>query len=169
MKDNDDENVEQTPPWYKRKTGFIALSLLAILVIVSILVGVSLYHQKPPTDGATNLVSFTCCLTSSNKTFTVAAEVNLTDGMDQDEAIKVATKVFEKEAHSISEAPISFSQTASVSENGVWMISLYRVYTSTGYFEPGHSGLNTRIVRERFEATINPFDCTVVYRLFVLT
>jgi len=163
-------NIRQALARYRSKTGFIAFALLTTLLTVSVLVGVSLYSQKPPTNNLANPVSFTCYPSSSNQTFTIEIEANLTDGMDQDEALRVATRVFERNIHSHQRSPTSCSSTAFVRTDGIWIVEFDTVYTSTSYCTSYRDAyycacrhLGTRFIHEYFEVIINPFVQTVVY------
>jgi len=161
LKGNDAEKDGHARAWYRRKIGFIVFALLITLLLGSVFVGISLYHQNLPPN---NLASFTCRLSSSNQTFTIDVEVDLIDGMDKDEAIKTATKVFDKISQiSTQSSPTTFSSTAYVHEDGSWTVEFDVVYMDTSNFIPGHSGLNTRVSHVKLEMVINPFDQTVVY------
>lgn len=147
MKSHSEKGGRVQQAWYRGKIGFsLAVSLITV-IFLSIIVGVSSPRQKTLTEGTTNnslrTVNFTCSCYFLNNTFTVAVEVNLTDGMNQDEAIKVANKVFEVTIGQAGQ-PHQF-RSASVDEDGIWTIEL------TWNF--GHW----------FEAVINPFNKTVVY------
>jgi len=157
-------NVGQAQARYRGKTGFVAFALLITLLIVSVLVGISLHRQEPPTDNLANLVSFTCRPSLGNQTFTVDVAVNLTDNMDQDEAIRVAIKVYEGYTGSNARLPASYSWAVYMSEDGTWIVEFDNTYTITkSYCAP--RGPRTRLLHVIFEVTINPFARTVVYRL----
>jgi len=163
VKGSNTSNLEQAQAWYRGKTGFIVFALLALL-IVSVLVDISLYQQKPPTDNLANRVSFTCRPSLGNQTFTVDVEVNLTDNMDQDEAIRVAIKVYERYTGSNARLPASYSWAVYMREDGTWTVEFDTTYTITkSYCAP--RGPRTRLLHVIFEVTINPFARTVVYWL----
>lgn len=160
MKSRDAERSDQAQAWYRRKTGFIVILLLTSLLIGSAL-GVLLYGSKPQKN---NLTSFTCLFSSSSQTFTIAVEVNLTDGMDQDEAIKAAKEVFFKVAEmSQKKDVIIVDSLARMREDGTWMVEIdYKEMIIT---EPVHQTHIPRFspVPGYFEALINPFNQTIKY------
>ena len=136
------ENVGKMHPWYRGKKGFILFTVAITLLTFPIVIGVSSYFQKPETNKPT---SFTCRYNSSNQTFAVSAEIDLTDGMNQDEAVKVATEVFKASVGAQYQL-----RTASANEQGMWTVEF-----DWGY--PGES------LGHWFEAIINPFDRTAAY------
>jgi hypothetical protein len=143
--------------WSRRKIVLVVAAILVFLV-VSAFVGTSLHQQlSRPSDSSTNNqppandsltiapVLFTAHLNSSSQTFTTAVQINLTDGLNQDEAIEIATAVF----NTIVNAQYAV-KSASVDENSVWTVEFRWGYQS----EPlGHW----------FKAVINPIDRTAVY------
>lgn len=149
---SDGEKGGQVQAWYRGKIGFIVSATPITVAISSIITGASLLRQKTPTESITHnslgAVNFTCSLYFHNETFTVAVEVNLKDGMNQDEAIKVANKVFEVTLGQGGQ-PHQF-RSANVDEKGIWTIELTWGYS---IHDLGHW----------FEAVINPFNQTVIY------
>jgi len=160
MKSNGALNVRQAPTWNKGKAVFIAFALLTLLII-SALVDISLHQQTPATK---NLVSFTCHTSPGNQTFTIDVDVNLTDNMDQDEAIRVAVKVYAKSIPLYANPPASFSTTTLEGADGIWLVEFDTAYTFSSYCAQ-NIHVMTRILRERFVAIINPFAHTVMYTI----
>jgi len=148
---------------HRGKILFIASGVLTVLLIVSILAFLSLQSQKPQTN--TNVI-FTYCSSLSGETFTITTDINLTDGMDQGEAIKVATKVFEKVfdpgAHYQLE---SLQINSALHESGIWAVRFDWSYVSRDLPSITHAGeyqhLDTKLLRGSFVMMINSFDQTV--------
>lgn len=136
------KDVGKMQPWYKNKKGFILLTVAIALLTFFIVTGVIFHFQKPETNKPT---SFTCRYDSSNETFAVAVEIDLTDGMNQDEAVKVATEVFKVSVGGQYEL-----RTVTADEQGLWTVEF-------GWGYPGES------LGHWFEGVINPFDRTVTY------
>lgn len=145
----------------KRKGFFIAFALLALLLIF-ILVDSSLYQQNQTSDNPANLVSFLCHSSSSNQTFTINVDVDLTDNMDQDEAIKVAFKVLEQSRglRATSSASAYFSWAAHMNDDGTWVVKFYLFSSVTKSYCARRM---TYIYSEKFVVVINPSSRTVVY------
>lgn len=149
-------NNGQSQVWYRGKIGFIAFVTLIAVIIVSFLAGLSLYGQKPSAgdlsgNSSFQFANFTCAWARSgypNQTFTVTVDVNLTDGMNLDEAIKVAAKVFNV---TMGQNKLSELKSARTDENGIWTVEFAWAYASALYL--GHW----------FETVIDPFNQTVVY------
>jgi len=155
----DSQKLKQ--PWYRRKKGLLVIVAILALSTVSIAMAVSLKLQE---QTSANAVRFTCGTSSGNLAFNVTASVDLSDGMNQQEALVVADTVYAKVSGTRRQnVPSSLESDATANDNGVWTVKFQAVYTITSYFEPGHSGEGTRVVRENFAAVINPFDLTVTY------
>lgn len=129
--------------WYRGKTGFLVSVALITVLTVSVLIGISLRHGK--TQPNSQMANFTCRYASSDATFNVTVKVNLADGMDRDEAIKVAVEVFK-----VSVNARYALESISVDKAGIWTVR----------FSWGYEG---ELLGHWFEAIINPFDQTVVY------
>ena len=148
----------QSQVWYKGKIGFIAFVTLISIIVISGLWGFSLYVQKPHTNSLPNnhpfhFVNFTCAwarIGDPNKTFTVTINVDLTDGMNLDEAIRVATTVFNV---TMGQNKLHGLRFADEDENGIWKIEFGWEYATVTPLYFGHW----------FEAIINPSNQTVVY------
>lgn len=141
----------------KGKTGFVAVVVFIVVIIVSFFVFVYASHQgspmndsgennPPANDSLTNTpIIFTVRSNSSSQIFTIAVQINLTDGMDQDEAVIVATKVF-----NVTVTAQYAVKSVSVDDQFVWTVGFHWGYQG----EPlGHW----------FRAAINPIDRTIVY------
>lgn len=158
---NKAETSERAKAWYRGKTGFTVIMLFISVIIASALVGVYLYGHRPQTN---NLTCFTCFFASSDQTFTIDLDVNLTDGMDQNEAIKVATEVFFKVAEMTYKRDVSITESlAHVREEGTWTVGID--YVEFVVTEPVHQTHLARFspIPGYFEAVINPFDHTIAY------
>lgn len=151
------ETMDHKLGWSRRRIGFFAVVIL-VFVVVSALISIFLYRQSlQPNDSSANNqppandsllitpVLFTVHLNSSGQTFTTAVRINLMDGMDQDEAVEVATDVFNATVNAQYAV-----KSVNVDEDSVWTVELRWGYQG----EPlGHW----------FKAVINPIDRTVVY------
>jgi len=123
--------------------------------------GISLFWSQPA-EG--NLISFVCSTSSSNQAFTVNANINLTNGMDQDEAIEVASKVLlEISQQSVGKSLQLLSTNSTHDEKGIWTIAFT-------YGAPAHDANRTYggseaipRIEKTLTLTVNPFDQTVKY------
>ena len=151
------ETMAHKVGWSRRKIGLVVAVILLFLVI-SALVSISLFRQlsQPNDSSADNSSSannsltntpviFTVRSNSSGQTFTIIVQINLTDGMDQDEAVIVATKVFN--ATMTAQYAV---RSVSVDDQFVWTVE----------FRWGYQG---EPLGHWFRAVINPIDRTVVY------
>jgi len=157
-KSNDAEKVSRLNTG--GKIGFTGSVLLIGILIVTVLVGIMLYLHKPQTN---SLASFTC-LSSRDERFTIALEVNLTDGMNQDEAIRVATEVFKKVSKmNAKEAPSIFRSGAFMREDETWTV--WFEYVEEIFTVPVHQTpfKYSQLIFGHFEVAINPFDHTIMY------
>jgi len=100
--------------------------------------------------------------------------------MDQNEAIKVAAKAFNKAtesrppfelAHCSDALMLGFHLDACTLEDGIWTVRLHLVHINLDYEGLGRiqdltprRATGTRLLHEYFELVINPFDQTIVYR-----
>lgn len=155
------DNSKLKQPWYRRKKSLLVIGAILAFSTVSIAVAVSLKLQE---QTLANAVRFACGTSSSNPAFNVTAGIDLSDGMNRQEALIVADTVYARVSGTRRQnVPSSLEFDATANDNGVWTVKFQAVYTITSYFEPGHSGEGTRVVRENFAAIINPFDLTVTY------
>jgi len=155
------DSPEVKQPWYGRKKGLLIIGAILALSTVSVAVAFSLKLQE---QASANAIRFACGTSSGNPAFNVTASVDLSDGTDQHEALVVADTVYAKVSQTRRQnMPSSLESDASVDDNGVWTVKFRAVYTITSYFELGHSGVGTRVLRENFAAVINPSDHTVTY------
>lgn len=132
------------------------------LIFASVIVGVSFYRLPSRTDELARIVSFTCSRYMGNGTFAVDVVANLSDGMDQDEALRVAARVLERvvERGTYTRPPEAYSLSAYVHDAGIWTVELDVAYTNAYYCR---RFLFARIIHERFAVHINPIERTAVY------
>lgn len=152
---NKTPNSEQSQVWYRGKIGFIVFVTLISIIVISGLWGFSLFIQKPhannlPNNHPVQFVNFTYAwggIGHPNETFTIPVNVDLTDCMNLDEAISVATTVFNvtKGQNKLHEL-----RSANEDEKGIWTIEFTWGYSIQ---DLGHW----------FEAVIDPFNQTVVW------
>ena len=114
----------------KRRSILLGCAVIIPLAVVLIFVSTSLFNQS--TQGS-EFVSFTCNSTLRNRTFTIPIKVNLTDGMNREEATAVATAAF-KEAVDMGEGSTlkEFSTTADFA-NGTWKVRISSIFLSSPY------------------------------------
>jgi hypothetical protein len=151
--------------WIRGWAGFaLSVALIVISVVALILVGGSLYSSVPtntanlapnnavslaPDHAATgNLVNFTCHLAYGDIVFTIAADINLTDWMNRDEAILLANTLFDNVLGHLGK--LHQLKFADMDELGVWTVELIWGYSTA---DLGHW----------FQAEIDPFNRTIVY------
>ncbi len=149
----------------KRKTFLLLGMLLAILVVTPVFMIVSSSRPIQPRNPST---SFACYSLADNQTFAIMAEVNLMDGMNQEEATNIALKVLLREADYEGYTVQDFrTRTQPKGEN--WTVKLDIVYSrvlnkaTKMNFEGGvtWSGPTISNVQESFNMTINPNAQTV--------
>jgi hypothetical protein len=159
-----EENVTgsmRKPIWKRRRTRFLvsatAIAFLTILTLEGIL-----NYWSPTADG--NLVCFVCNPSSSNQAFLVNANINLTDGMNQNEAMEVASKVlFGISQQTAGPSLQLLSVNCSHDEEGIWTAEftlgapVYDASRTYGGSEATPHALRTCVM------AINPFDRTVKY------
>lgn len=133
---------QQAQGWYRGKTGLVFFVFLTITLAAFVLVGIYLRSEKLQPNHMSN---FVCRYVSSETTFNVTVKVNLMDGMNQEEAIEVASEVF-----NFSVGTPHALESVNVDENGIWTVQ----------FTWGYEG---EALGHWFEAIINPFNQTVVY------
>jgi len=161
VKGNDDIKDGRALPSNRRRGFFIAFALLALLFIF-VIVDTYLYQQNQPTNNPADLVSFVCRSSSSNQTFTIDVDVNLTDNMNQDEAIRVALEAYVRSVSLHVNPSASFSATTLECVNGIWLVEFDMAYPISSYCAQ-RLHVMTRVKREKFLALINPFVHTVEY------
>jgi len=152
---------ERATAWCKGKTGLIVFSLC--IAFICVFVGISLSNQASPKN---NLESFNCRFSSGNMTFSIEVEVDLSDGMDQGEAVNVATCALNRILVVNSEERIgSIESSADLDPNGLWTVKVRCTHSITTWM-PGHWGtIGTATSLKSFEAIIDPINRTVEYSL----
>lgn len=161
MENNDDGSSGQKPLWQQKKIRILvsatAIALIALLVFEGI--SLFLFHQA---EG--NFVSFVCNRSFSSQVFIVNANINLTDGMDQEEAMEVASKVVLEISQQSSEQSLRFLFTNSTNDGkGIWTIEYAN---EVHVFDAGRTYGGSEAIphtQKTLTMTINPFDQTVKY------
>jgi hypothetical protein len=127
----------------KNRTRFFSL-IAVILVLCISLYGFASFKLN------TQAVTFTCN-SGSKYAFTIIANVDLNDGMNQAEATMVAEAIIN---HELTSAVHEF-KSANVTDAEIWTINF-----SWGAISPnGHQ----ESLSHYFDVTINPSDRTVTY------
>jgi hypothetical protein len=163
---NKSMRVNENPEvWYKRKAGLIVLALLSG-ALICVPMGLYLNLRMSQTRALTR---FTCypTLGNNNGTFTISVDVNLTNGMSQNEAVLVAETVLNKLVleKNTEEQLLNLKVSATVGDNGIWSVRFDWDVQRIGYFPGAHPyGPKYMImIHEYFEATVDPSRQTVVY------
>lgn len=143
--------------FYRRRAFFVAVLLTASIAILAA-IGFILLGQTP----AENLVTFTCTASDDRTVFSVAVDVNIADGLDENEAVTITQKVFERMPRPDNYRFQSSVVECNKDEYGVWNVK--PTLTFTRYNQPWP---HTVVLLERlvisYDMVINPFDQTVKY------
>lgn len=152
------ENNGHAEAWFRSKKGLIILAILIVCIFVVLL---SVLNPK------NNLTYFTCSPLGFAQVFTVSANVNLTDGMDQHEAIEVATEVFDRAVPVDKKAGVQSLdvKTYKQDENGTWTVEISYIYSVTTTVIQ-HFPHYTIFHSETLKTIINPFSKTVDYTIY---
>jgi hypothetical protein len=142
-------------------------TLLAVLTVFFSVIGIVVFSLFTQTASRSNLVSFSCRAPSSSEIFTIAVDINLTDGMNKDEALAVANQVY---FNAFAEPGQRELRSARQDENGSWTIeyvcqvNLCKPGCNTNRLYYGNNGVTGHIITTIFYTfVINPFDQTVIY------
>lgn len=151
--------------WLRGSAFFITFGLLSLFIVVALL-EISLQQQNALTNNSVSIVNFVVRKVTGNQTFTVGVGVNLSDGMDEDEAVKVATKVYERSnmyERQLGQLPPDYItlSTTHMSEDGTWKVEFHMVSLTAFYCS--RNFMYSRIQREYFWAVINPSNNAVEY------
>jgi len=154
-----DEGHQSRRGWMTGKVALIIVGVLIGLFVVSVYFASSLRPESP----AEGLICFTCRSFSGNQTFTVYVRVNVTDGMDEGEAVGVATKVVGEMLRTDIKAELgSLSAKATQNDEGIWTVDFDLVYYVTRTPGKDHAWEGA-ILRRSFTVSVNPFNQTAVY------
>jgi hypothetical protein len=157
LENNNSQGSVQKPIWQRKRTRFLVFAAAIALLIVLAFEGISLFWPHP---AGGNLVSFVCSPSSSNQAFIVNAKINLTDGMDQDEAMEVANKVL---LGISQQTPQLLYTKSNHDEKGMWTVEFIYIYTMPYGKNLYNDGMGSSIARKSLTVTIDPFDQTVKY------
>jgi hypothetical protein len=142
------------------KTGFVLFTISIGIIVISIIAAIIFYGQKP------HEIVFTCHSESTNQTFTTTAEVNLADGMDETEAITLASKVFDQAVTVDTNYILQSVVVLSINQTSdTWKITMERKYTTTNTMLGLQHGYAPIILQISWtlQATINPTNQTIQY------
>lgn len=155
MADNGAQRSEQRRIWYKSRIGFVVFTVLIALIIMSVFAGASLYSQQNQAND--NLVCFVCQSSRSNQSFTITADVNLTDNMDQNEAIKIAAKLFAKIIEPLLARgyKLEYLNTHVSLEDEIWTVKLDYAYTTPPRYVGDSNHATHAPVTMTFHKTLN--------------
>lgn len=144
--------------FYRRRAFLVAVLLIASIAIFTA-IGFILLSQR---SQAENLVTFTCTASDDRTVFSVAVDVNIADGLDENEAVTITQKVFERMPRPDNYRFQSSVVECNKDEDGVWNVK--PTLTFTRYNQPWP---HTVVLLERlvisYDMVINPFDQTVKY------
>ncbi len=148
MRDNNVVKSSRKGAWFRGTAGFFLSVALITSVVFLTLVGIQVLSQKPYENNASNdLIAFSCHPSWDGEAITIVVNINLTDGMNQDEAVLVANTLFDK---ALGQVVLHQLKSAEVDELGIWKVEL-----TWGY--------STEDLGHWFEAGIDPFNRTIVY------
>ncbi len=162
MENSDDGRATRVQTKQRRRIKLIVSAGAIALFVILVFEGVSLFSPLP---ARVDLVSFICSSYVGEQTFTVKANVNLTDGMSQDEATKVASIVLSEISQLPSEASLECSTNSKCDDEGIWTVEFAfgtRVHDASRSY--GGSEAIPRILKV-YVMTIDPRDQTVKYSL----
>jgi hypothetical protein len=161
LMDSDSSGSMQGSFWHRRSNRFLVSAAVIVFLVVLAFAGIFLFWHS---SAEGNLVSFVCTPSSSGQAFIVNARINLADGMNQNEAMEVGSKVFPE----ISlQAPGGLLQLLSADsvcdEEGIWTVK-FTFGSPVPDASRTYSGSEAmRHVLKTVVMTINPFDKTVKY------
>jgi hypothetical protein len=89
----DSEIGQKKNVWYRSRSRLAASAIVLTLMVICVVVGFSFYNQSATGGEPT---SFSCHSALGGETFTLAVGINITDGMDQAEAVAVASQVYSR-------------------------------------------------------------------------
>lgn len=151
----------------KKTLLLVSITVIAISAIL-IFLGFSLYNKH---SSENNLVNFVCYSSSSNSTTALPVEVDLADGMNQEEAIRVALEAFHQRVNVREGSAVRDFNTITNFADGIWTVKL-EVTVFNGVIGASKNnyegGVVTRtpvqlISRESFLATIDPNSQTMKF------
>jgi hypothetical protein len=162
LENNYSQGSVRKPVWQRRRTRFLVSAVAIALLIILAFEGISLFWIHP-TKGS--FVSFACTSSSNNSPeFVVNANVYLADGMDQDEAMEVASIFFlEVSQHSVGQ-PLQLLSTNLASDGkGIWTAKFtLEASVHEGSRTYGGNEATPHALRVYF-IMINPYDQTIRY------
>ena len=138
--------------WQSGWAGIALFTTLVSLVSAPVILEGYLYSRQqtagsssPENTAALGLVNFTCTLAYYESSFEISVSINLTDGMNMNEALLVADVLFNKTMNALHQ-----SGSAETDELGLWKVLIIWGYST---LDLGHW----------FRAEIDPFNRTIVY------
>jgi hypothetical protein len=150
--------------WSRRRSRFLILTVLIALFSVT---GIAVFSLSTQTASRSEMVSFSCHPPSCSETFTIAVDINLTDGMNRDEALAVAYQAYYNAFEERGQLEIRLAQQ---DENGTWtieyccLVDLSRPGCDTNrlyYGSNNRAGHTITAIFYRF--VIDPLEQTVTY------
>jgi hypothetical protein len=149
-----------------RKKTLLLVSIAVITMVAVLLSGFSLYNQH---SSENNVMNFVCYSSLSNSTTTLSVEVDLIDGMNQEEAIRVALEAFHQGVNVREGSLVQDFQTFVNFADGIWTVKL-QVTVFNGILGPFKSNYEGGVVGrtpviwisiQSFFATIDPNAQTI--------
>ena len=145
----------------RRRSVLFGCAVLIPLIAASALGGISIFGESM---SERNFISFTCHSSIRNRTFEIPVEVNLADGMDQEEAKMIATEAFDEAVDMGEGGSLKEFRIEATLVNGTWKIRINVIFMSHVHgpsrdnFEGGtysHAPSVTMTV-DQFLVTIDP-------------
>jgi hypothetical protein len=145
------------------KPVFLVSIVLVMVIVISIILAFAPLGQKPREVAS---ASFTCFSQTTNQTFTATAEVNLTDGVDETEAVTLASKVFDLALTVNAGYVLKSTRILNTNQTAeTWKIEMERIYSSDTSSRGIQYGY-TPIIQQTswiLQTTIYPNNQTVQY------
>ncbi len=142
--------------WYRGWAGFVVSVALIVSLFILALVGIGMLNQRSSVnDASDDIVTFSCHPSWNGEAFTIAANVDVTDGMCQDEAVIVANALFN---NTMSQMVLRQLKSAQIDALGIWTVEFSWEYST---MKP--EGYSTENLGHWFRAVIDPFNRAIVY------
>jgi hypothetical protein len=143
---------EKSSFWHRRRTRVAVLAIFLALLIVCAIAFSSLFSQNAPRS---ELVSFLCRSALGGEASTLALDINISDGMDRDEAVAV---VYQVHVRFFNDGGVVEIRSAQADSNGTWTVEYCSMVILRQPDSRGHA-----LVPLFYRVVINPFERTIEY------
>lgn len=111
----------------RRRSVLFGCAVLIPLIAASTLAGISIFGESM---FETNFVSFTCHSNIRDRTFEIPVEINLADGMDLEEAKRIATEAFDEAVDMDEGGSLREFRIEGNLVNGTWNMWINAIFSS---------------------------------------